>query len=767
MARACKTLGLLLALAFAGCGGGAERSDVLLVTIDTLRADRVGCYGHEGAHTPALDGLAARGIRYAQCQAPGPVTLPSHATILSGQLPPGHGVRNNGSYALPDGVPTLATVLRGEGYRTGAFVAALPLERRFGLARGFDHYDDALPGEAGLAFHFRERPAAQVVERALAWLRAQPGDQPAFVWVHFFEPHAPYTPPGRWARQLPGEPYDGEVAAADDALGELLRGFAAARGAEPLVVATSDHGEGLGDHGEATHALFLYQSTLHVPLLLAGPGLPAGVVVDEPVMLADVAPTLLAALGLDPAGSLPAADGIDLAPGAGTPPPRRPLYSETVYPWEGYRWSPGFALREGPQKVILSARPRGFDLEADPGELQPRDPQDAPWIEASLDRLRGLARSLERAPAATRQPSAQEREALAALGYTGGSGATDGGGRQLLEAVGEAPDPLDRRGAFTRLSAAEEQLRAGEPGAALGELSGLLAGDPDNVWGHVLTAHAHALRREWQAALDAADRADRLRPGWLEVVGVQARMLAELGRVDDALARFAQARELEPHAREWWVEPAGLLQRHGRPGEARALLEAGLEALPATARGPLHGALARLDLQAGRLEEGQVHLRSARAAAPRDESLWLLEALYLRGQQRWAGLVEHLEAEPAWLGASGEAQMQLGTARWRGGDARGGVQAFRRAAALDPQSALAHNNAAWVLGTELDAAAEAEPLAREALRLDPGNLEFHDTLVELLERQGRLDEARRHLGSLPDGWRDHPGLAARAARLRM
>ncbi len=331
----------LLAVVTAACGGGSPPSSasappagvsparhVVLVTIDTLRADRVGAYGYAAATTPAIDALAAAGLRVGQAFATAPVTLTSHASLLTGLYPPAHGARHNG-VAMAPGVPTLATLLKAQGFATGAFVGAFPLERRFGLAAGFDVYGDRLPRlENGKPAD--ERPGEDVVDEALAW-RTTTGAARTFLWVHLFEPHAPYRNP------TDGRPvavrYDEEVAEADRQVGRLLDGLGAER-ASTLVVVTADHGEAFGEHGDFVHGHLAYEEVMHVPLLVKFPAgmAVAGGAVDALAQLTDIAPTVLDALGL---GHLAAEmQGVSLLPAArsdaaGHGQPRRYAFAET------------------------------------------------------------------------------------------------------------------------------------------------------------------------------------------------------------------------------------------------------------------------------------------------------------------------------------------------------------------------------------------------------------------------------------------------------
>src|SRR5262245_8202665 len=279
--------------------------DVLLITIDTLRADALGAYGNRDARTPWIDRLAAGGVRFTRAHAHNVVTLPSHANILSGQYPLGHGVRDNNGFRFPADKPTLAAVLKAHGYRTGAFVSAFPLDSRFGLDQGFDVYDDRLGGtETTTAFVMPERPGTETVALARRWLD-QDGGRPTFAFVHLYEPHFPYVPPEPLASTFRDHPYLGEVAAADAALEPLLRPLLEGGARPTLVILTADHGEGLGDHDELTHGVFAYESTLHVPLVMFAPPILKPRVVDEPVRHVDVMPTILDAVGIEAPVGLP------------------------------------------------------------------------------------------------------------------------------------------------------------------------------------------------------------------------------------------------------------------------------------------------------------------------------------------------------------------------------------------------------------------------------------------------------------------------------
>ena len=366
----------------------AERRSVVLVTIDTLRADHVGAYGAEGVRTPNLDALAAAGTRFDQAIAPTPITLPSHVSLMTGLYPPGHGVRHNGVFALGSGYQTLAESFRASGYRTGAVVGAVVLASQFGLGQGFDHYDDQVAGPGSSVSGYPERDAKEVTDRALAWL--QQGTEPFFLWVHYYDPHAAYRAPEPFATEFAESPYDGEIAYVDQQLGRLLAAADARAGGEALVAVTSDHGEGLGEHGEPTHSVLIYDSVLHVPMILRGPGVPKGATVSEVVSLVDVAPTLSLWAGLAP---MPRSHGRDLRRHFdGQSAGEAWAYAESLVARLTMGWSPLYAIRDGRTHYIRSPDPELFDVKSDPAQLRNRfsEPEKAATVALAEKRLESL-----------------------------------------------------------------------------------------------------------------------------------------------------------------------------------------------------------------------------------------------------------------------------------------------------------------------------------------------------------------------------------------
>jgi len=410
------------ALACVGCGRGHQQSppltirpDILLVTIDTWRADRL-----RPDLTPNLSALAAAGLTFTNARSAVPLTLPSHTTILTGLLPPAHGVRENGR-VLGEAHPTVATILKRGGYRTAAFIGAFVLDRRFGLARGFDQYDDRIPRDPNAMEKLdAERPASAVVDSALAWLDAAPTDQPFFLWVHVYDPHAPYAAHGGRAVTA-DERYDEEVSFVDGQLSRLFRRLRERpRFNSTAIVICGDHGEGLGEHGENTHGMLVYDSTLRVPLVIIAPGVKPATRTDA-VSLVSIARTLLEFAGVADAGQLPKSLITDpAAPQQGSA--AVDLYAETEYPRVA-GWSPVQMLTDGRWKVIRAGQHSEiYDVSSDPRESQNAIARQSGTVAAMAARIAAI-----HAPATSSsapQVSAEAAERLRALGYVASSSAT-------------------------------------------------------------------------------------------------------------------------------------------------------------------------------------------------------------------------------------------------------------------------------------------------------------------------------------------------------
>ncbi len=582
--------------------------NLLLVTIDTLRADRVGAYGYAAARTPGMDELARVGVVFTRAFATAPITMTAHASLLTGRYPPGHGARHNG-LALNAAVPTLAESLSTAGFATGAFVGAFPLDGRFGLNRGFQTYSDRMPRDPSGRLA-NERPARTVAEEAVTWLNRHRGGR-FFLWIHFFEPHAPY---GNAAdgRDVTAR-YDDEVAEADLQLRRVLDALGDAR-TSTVVAITADHGEAFGEHGEISHSIFVYDTTLRVPWILAGPSLPKRQI-THPVSHIDLAPTVLRILRLGPID----ADGIDLKESfEGRELPARDLYAESFAPLLDFGWSPLRTVRAQGWKFIEAPRPELYAVGEDPGEQRDR-------IKEDQDRAAALRKRLDRygppvLPQGTLSPGsvdADARRRLDALGYTS-RGQTPSAAR---------PDPKDRRALARRLAQVASGELRGELEAAL---RGILRIDPGNPQAHVRLGYVlQASSRCGEAVTHFRRAIDAELPGADAHLGLAA-CHAAARRFDAAAASLRQAERREPGNPAVAANLGVVLSDSGRPEEGIPHLQRALTADSSfnQARFYLAVALARAGRRPEAATEAAELLRRLPANAPqRSEVQRLIEAL--------------------------------------------------------------------------------------------------------------------------------------------
>lgn len=606
---------VVVAMAASGCSGqqspapsaGSTRAParhLILVTIDTLRADRLGAYGYPRARTPRIDALAARGVRFDHAFATAPITLPSHASLLTGRYPPGHGSRHNGM-RIADNTLTLAAVLQHAGFTTGGFVAAFPLDRRFGLDKGFATYGDHLPRDAQGRLQ-NERPGREVVSDAIGWLDAHRRAR-LFLWVHLFEPHAPYGDPrsGRSA----SDRYDDEVAEADVQVGRLVDALGPDAAASLIVVA-SDHGEAFGEHGEVAHSLFVYDTTLRVPLVMTGPGLLQRVVSGQ-ASLVDVVPTVLPLLGV-PAMDV---DGLDLSPSfslnGGGALPERDLYAESFAPLFDFGWSPLGAIRSGGFKFIEAPTPELYDMTSDPGELQDLSKQQAQRVADMRERVKRFAST-------TPVNAARDRETLGrlqALGYMSGRGAASGSDR---------PDPKDRRDLAAEMSRVtsgelagtglertlrkilQEDPRNPQANLRLGYVllesrrcadatryfSTAIAGQLPSADAHLGLATCQAIARRFGEAAATLQAAEQIEPGNSVVLANLGMMLSDGGRHAEGVAPLQRALAIDPDFHEARFNLARVFARSGRRADAAREARDLLARLPANS--PQRGEVERL-----------------------------------------------------------------------------------------------------------------------------------------------------------------------------
>ena len=641
---------------------------VLLVSVDTLRADALGCYGRPDAATPWIDRLAAGGVRFETARAHNVMTLPSHANLLSGQYPLRHGVRDNTGFRFPSGRPTLATILREKGWRTAAFVSAFVLDSRFGLDRGFEVYDDRLGGrETTTNLVIPERRGPETVRAARRWLESVRG-QRWFAFVHLYDPHFPYQPDEPFASRFRADPYAGEVAAVDSALGPLLEPLLEeGASGRTLVVFTSDHGESLGEHGEATHGLFAYEATVRVPLVLWSPAILSPASVRATALHVDLLPTVLDALGLEAPPGIP---GRSLLPAAAERADRGgEAYFEALSASLNQGWAPLRGVVADGMKYVELPLPELYDLAKDPAEqhnLVATRPAQLERLQARLARLRAEDVGVE---GRVREDRAT-LEQLRALGYV--AAVTPAATKRYTE----EDDPKRLVVLDTWARDVATLYLAGDLDGAVALCEKILARRPDMALSHLQLANLERARGRLDAAARAARRAVELNPLDPDAVSLHAVYLTEagrareavaflapyaegkqpdidvltalgvalarVGRIEDALASFDRARELDPTSAMVLVNVGTVHLMRGDRSQARSAFEAALDIDDGVARA--HNSLGVIAAEEGRTQEAIARWQRAVALDPRDyQTLFNLGAT-LRRQGREREAREYLEA---------------------------------------------------------------------------------------------------------------------------
>jgi arylsulfatase A-like enzyme/Tfp pilus assembly protein PilF len=620
---------------------GVEQADspsVLLITLDTLRADRLGCYGHEPAATPNLDALAEEGVRFARAQSPAPLTAPSHASMMTGLVPRRHQVRDNALHPLPPGIPVLAALLAARGFDTVAAVSAAVLDRGSGLARGFRLYEDQVRVGPRAAFNYEERAATQTNAAIRGELdKLEP---PFFVWIHYFDPHLPYVPPAPFDRRF-ADPYDGEVAFVDQAVGRLLEQVRS-RWPRTWIVVAGDHGESLGDHDEESHGVFIYQSTQRVPLSGAGPGIRGGRSVEEQVGLVDVMPTILDLLDIE---LPPDVDGRTLVPlleGAKTKNPGA-YEMESWFPHFAYDWSPLRGLIRDGLVAIDAPRPELYDLRQDPGQTRNLWPGHRKG-KRLLRELRELSADADPLAVEADPETAERLMRLRSLGYAGG--VQPPGGHEAL-------DPKDGIGLLPLLESARASVQHGRAHEALAPLADLLKRNPRNVPARLTLVAALLATGDPAAAVAEARLAAAVRPRDDLVRFNLANALAAEAALRPAAAEEARRQydrtlHLNPRRADAYLNYAAFLARGGELPAAREVLVAAesagvLDPDLAVERGVLELRSGNADVAVGYLEKALVLDPSADDAL---EALARLAMMHGRPAEARAHLQRLLELRP-------------------------------------------------------------------------------------------------------------------------
>ena len=699
-------LALLLPL---GCGGSkAEdepRPPIVLISIDTLRSDRLPAYGYRGVETPAIDALRRDGILFERAYSHAASTLPAHASMLSGLLPPEHGVRDNMGYRLGgEDVPMLAALLTQRGYATGGAVSSFVLRRETGIAAGFEFFDDRIGYRAGLGAEGLQRLGGETLAAALPWLRSV-ADRPFFLFLHLYEPHSPYKPPEPFASRYES-PYDGEVAAADRVVGDILQELKQIGIYEDSVILlTSDHGEGLGDHGEDEHGIFVYREILQIPLILKLPGAErGGTACAAPVQLVDILPTLARLAGLEAPEASP---GTSLLRVIDHPPAERLIYGETYYPRLYFGWSELATLIGRRFQYIESPEPELYDLERDPLQRTNIFHQERRTGAAYDARLQEIERRFE-------PPSpvdAETRNRLVSLGYVGGASSSSS------DVLPAPASQIHLLAAFKEAARAAARQRHEE---AVSALRGVLAENPAMVVAWEQLAHSLESLRRPDEALEAYQEALRRSDGAPHLALSTARLLAAFGRYDEARRQAVSALDWDPASAHQLLARVALaegdLTRAER--EARAALDASGEQ-PATLL-----TLARVKFRQNRLSEAlELTERVERASAGQPlRTLYLLRGNVLAESGRTTDAAAAFRREIELFPQGSRAYSRLALLYAGAGEGQKAVQVLQQLVSRNP-TAAGHAAAVRTLRA-LGQRQAAEELLQLARRKFPGSREL-------------------------------------------
>jgi choline-sulfatase len=643
------TLGLIATIQLStGRSRSGPRPNILLITVDTTRADHVGAYGDAMARTPVFDRLASEGVLFDRAVSVAPITLPAHVSLLTGRYPFAHGVRNNGNFRLADDVPTLATALHDHGYRTAAFVSAFVLDRRSGLSRGFDEYDDRFDAGGALMPDAEiERRGDRTGQLAENWVARQVGDPaadrpPFFVWLHLYDPHDPYTPPAPFAELFRSHPYDGEIAFDDAVVGSFVERLKRLGVLSTTMIAVvGDHGESLNEHGEVTHAIFVYESVLHVPMIVWWPGHLGPARVAPPVRGIDLAPTLLDLAGMPPLAGAQGQSLLPLARGGRHGPAS--AYSESYFPLFFMNWAPLRAIQDDRWKFIDAPAPELYDLATDPHEqsnLATREPARAAALRRALDSVSGAGAGAM----ATAIPDREVIEKLAALGYIGATS-----GPRVENGAVTRPDPKAMIGVFNRLREANGAITHARPAEAEATARDVLEADRKNAFATLILAQAQMQQGRCLDAIETYRTYLALVPTSADAHYWIATCAARLGRADTALDEVSAALAIDLRYARARLFRAGLLTERGRLDEAASDYQQVIDQQPSNADAHSGYAVAL----AARKEPGRAIEEFQRALALRSD---LDDArLALAGVLEQAGRVDEARVEYQRLAAGGRA----------------------------------------------------------------------------------------------------------------
>ena len=747
--------------------------NVLLITIDTLRADRLGCYGYSRGATPNIDRLASEGVLFEEVIAQVPVTLPSHVSLLTSTFPPVNGVRDNTYFRLAPEALTLAEILHLAGYQTGAFVGAYVLDASFGLGQGFDVYDARMKArDEDASGTFSERRANEVVDAFGRWLAEADKGKPFFAWVHLFDPHTPYTPPSPFRERYASSPYDGEIAYVDEQIGVLLKELEARGLADnTLIVFTADHGESLGEHGERTHGFFVYDATLKVPLILSGKqSLPTDKSISSQVRLVDVMPTILDLVDVSVPDTAQGVSLVGLIEGVDFE--KAVAYSECYASQLNFGWAPLVSLRQDGFKYIEAPRAELYDLAKDPGETENLLSADRERARSMKSDLEALQSGWPGSFSARHQPDPDTLARLRSLGYAGGGGGTIGGDDELL-------DPKDRLYLWDKSQWVIHHMGRGDYAEAARQAEAILEEDPTNLLAMEHLAYCRNKQGSRAEAIDLYRRISSLAPDRPLPHLYQGNLLWREGDLKEAEKEFKAALQTDSRFARAYERLGYLYLAQGKPrqayesfqeairiDDARTEARLGLaryhrgmkqfddaraEYARAVETDPQNGKAlaeyAHLVAQLGELAEAETLLR----AGPEDLQVHYTLSAILRETERMSEALAELDKAIALAPDFAPAYHDRGVILSRLGRGEEAIPPFESALRLREDPAT--RNALGTTLCRLNRCPEAIPHFEQALKAAPNYRLVMENLSEAYRLAGRADEAedmRRRASRLPD-----------------
>ncbi len=710
---------------------------MVVVTLDTLRADRLGCYGFAGIQTPNIDAVAADGVVFEQATATAPMTLPSHASIFTGLIPPHHGVRDNGGFFLDASKATLAERMKQAGYATGAFVGAWVLDSRWGLDQGFDTYSDHFDLSKYRVVNLGtvQKTGDEVMDLAIPWLDSVK-QKPFFAWIHLYDPHAPYEPPEPFAARYRGQPYLGEVAYTDQVVGRLVSWLKTAGAWDnTILVLMADHGESLGEHGEKSHTFFVYDAVVHVPFIVRTPWGDRGRNSAQ-VATVDLMPTVLDLVGLEAQESI---DGRSLARLVLDPAAEAGglAYSETYFTRFHYGWQHLRALRDGTWKYIDAPKPELYAIREDPGETKnvfKANSRRAEDLRLAMERMGGSG--AQAAPdKSSLDPETLQR--LAALGYVGGGPKVD------PQAI--LPDPKDKIGLFGRIGEARALARDEHYDEAVRKMETVIAEDAGIIDAHITLGGWLRQLKRMADAMAAYKRALEIQPDNEQALSALAEIYREQGRADAAIEGYRAVLRVDPRSPQIWFQLATLYLDLGRSRESEATFQEALKHNPKM--GAAYNSLAALAFERGNMAEAERLVRRGLELEEDLRSSRFNLARILEGRGDLVGAEKLYRDEVSLYADHGRARFNIAQLRRQRGDRDGYLAELRASVEKAPEFGPAF----FFLAREELAAGrldDAAALARRGLEADNRSSVAplgHYVLADVYNRQGRQADAGKEV----------------------